>query len=156
MKSLMTLKRTKPKEPGWPIVGMITAEPGLSNIVTLEDPYIFKPFMVNSIEWPWTKTKIPGVTAIPSGTYRVYLTMSPRFGRVLPLLVGVQGFDGIRMHRGISQEHTSGCLVVGKSEDMNGRAVGGAEQAENEVISWLRAREIEKSEVWIQIIDPQA
>jgi hypothetical protein len=42
--------------------------------------------------------KIFGKTAIPTGTYKVQLTYSPRFKRVLPLLIGVKGFEGIRIH----------------------------------------------------------
>ena len=31
--------------------------------------------------------KIPGLTAIPAGTYRVTVSVSPKFGRYLPLAV---------------------------------------------------------------------
>ena len=46
------------------------------------------------------KTKVYGKTAIPTGRYRVDLTKSKKFGRVLPLLYNVKGFEGIRIHRG--------------------------------------------------------
>ena len=38
------------------------------------------------------KRKVKGRTAIPRGTYEVRLTMSPRFKRVMPLLMNVKGF----------------------------------------------------------------
>jgi hypothetical protein len=58
--------------------------------------------------------KIAGETAIPKGLYRVELTQSPRFKRVLPLLINVQGFVGIRIHPGNTVWDTEGCILVGQ------------------------------------------
>ncbi len=51
---------------------------------------------------------------IPEGYYRVTVTISPRFGRLLPLLHNVPGRSGIRIHSGLSVRNTSGCICVGK------------------------------------------
>jgi hypothetical protein len=57
--------------------------------------------------------KVPGRTAIPFGRYPLRLTFSERFQRVLPLLEGVIGFDGIRIHPGNTAADTTGCILVG-------------------------------------------
>jgi len=57
--------------------------------------------------------KIKHETAIPAGIYKVVVTMSARFKKLLPLLLGVPGFDGIRIHPGNKKADTSGCLLVG-------------------------------------------
>lgn len=59
------------------------------------------------------KKKIYGKTAIPYGTYEVVLSYSNRFKKVLPLLLSVEGFDGIRIHPGNEPQDTEGCLLPG-------------------------------------------
>lgn len=56
--------------------------------------------------------KVAGVTAIPAGLYRVKITHSQRFGREMPLVLGVPGFDGIRLHGGNGPENTRGCPLI--------------------------------------------
>lgn len=50
---------------------------------------------------------------IPTGFYHVRLTMSPKFGEILPLLDHVPGRDGIRIHPGNTAKDSSGCILVG-------------------------------------------
>lgn len=57
--------------------------------------------------------KIPKETAIPEGRYRLRLTLSARFGRMLPEVVGVENFTGIRIHAGNRHVDTEGCPLVG-------------------------------------------
>ena len=64
------------------------------------------------------RRKVYGETAIPSGTYKVILSYSPKFKRILPEILNVKGFTGIRIHEGNTIHSTSGCLILGtKSSD---------------------------------------
>ena len=58
--------------------------------------------------------KIPGETAIPAGRYNVRLSLSQRFQKLLPEILAVPGFTGIRIHAGNTQADTHGCLLVGR------------------------------------------
>lgn len=57
--------------------------------------------------------KVYGLTAIPAGTYRLTLSMSNRFKRLLPELHDVPGFSGVRIHSGNTAEDSHGCIIVG-------------------------------------------
>ena len=49
---------------------------------------------------------------IPALVYKVQVTQSPKFRRLLPCLVQVPGRSGIRVHRGTKPEHSKGCILV--------------------------------------------
>jgi hypothetical protein len=80
-------------------IGSLSVD-GVFECWTLEDPVRAGP-------------KIHGETAIPSGSYNIVITMSPRFKRDLPLICDVQGFSGVRIHPGNTTSDTEGCLLVG-------------------------------------------
>lgn len=70
--------------------------------------------------------KVYGRTAIPKGRYEVRLTWSPKFhgkawcrkysGRC-PQVMGVKGFQGIRIHPLNTAEDSLGCIGVGENKE---------------------------------------
>ena len=56
-----------------------------------------------------------GETAIPYGTYKVEITYSPKYKRLMPEIKNVKGYSGIRIHSGNTAKDTLGCLIVGKN-----------------------------------------
>lgn len=118
-------------------------EPTTPRGVTLGALYINSAFLCWTLEdqirelrdVPVEAWKVPGATAIPAGRYPVVLSSSRRFQRVLPELLGVPGFRGVRIHSGNTIEDTDGCVIVG-----TGRAwerVTGSRVALEKVLDWM-------------------
>ena len=71
---------------------------------------------------------------IPNGSYEVKVTWSPRFKRMLPLVMQVPGRSGIRFHRGTRPEHSKGCILVSAAIEQQLTAEWLALQASNKPI----------------------
>ena len=61
------------------------------------------------------EAKVQDKTCIPFGIYKVKVTMSNRFKRLLPEVLNVPSFAGIRIHNGVDETSSSGCIIVGKN-----------------------------------------
>lgn len=62
------------------------------------------------------KEKIYGETAIPAGTYKVVLSYSNKFKRILPEILNVPHFLGIRIHKGNTEQDSAGCVILGENK----------------------------------------
>lgn len=94
--------------------------------------------------------KIHGKIAIPAGTYKVIITYSEHFKRVLPLLVDVHGYEGIRIHSGNTDIDTEGCIIIGKN-DVKGKVTNSKFWTE-QLISKIKSALDKKEEVTIEIV----
>lgn len=74
------------------------------------------------LEKAGVERKVYGRTAIPRGRYRVEVSWSNRFGKLLPAVLDVPGFSGIRFHGGNRAEDSLGCVLVGKVRTADGIA----------------------------------
>lgn len=54
---------------------------------------------------------------VPALIYKVSVTQSPKFQRLLPILEQVPGRSGIRFHRGTKPEHSLGCILVNPADE---------------------------------------
>ena len=69
---------------------------------------------------------------VPALIYRVQVTQSPRFKRLLPVLTQVPGRSGIRFHRGSLPEHSKGCILISASMEQSLTARWLSEQTASE------------------------
>lgn len=97
--------------------------------------------------------KIYAKTAIPKGRYRILITHSTRFKRMLPVLINVPGYSGIRIHPGNRHHNTEGCLLPGKTyfREKEDYAVGISRTACDELQNKIAAAIKRGEEVWITI-----
>jgi len=63
--------------------------------------------------------KIKSETAIPKGSYKVIINQSNRFKKLLPLLLKVKGYEGVRIHAGNTNHDTEGCILVGRTRSVD-------------------------------------
>lgn len=95
--------------------------------------------------------KVYGKTAIPEGTYEVKLTHSPRFKKILPEILNVPNFSGIRIHTGNSSKDTEGCILVGTWDGEREDWVGNSRIAFDELMALLEKATNNKEKVTITV-----
>ncbi len=99
--------------------------------------------------------KVYGKTAIPYGRYEIAVTWSNRFQMMLPLLLNVKGFDGIRVHWGNKPENTDGCPLAGESIAAEPDMILNSKIAFNALFSLIKEA-ISREKAYITITKAQA
>ena len=79
--------------------------------------------------------KIFGLTAIPSGFYKLTVNQSPKFKRMLPRILDIKGFSGVLLHRGNSANDSLGCILIGYKKSDN--SIFESTKAETDLVNRL-------------------
>lgn len=95
------------------------------------------------------KIKVQHETAIPTGKYKIVINTSPKFGRILPRLLNVPGFNGILIHRGNTDKDSSGCILVGENK-VKGKVINSSSY-ETKLVSILSERHNKGESIEIEI-----
>ena len=95
--------------------------------------------------------KVYGKTAIPEGAYEMVLSYSPRFKKILPEILNVPNFTGIRIHCGNSSADSSGCILVGTWDGEKEDWVSDSKIAFNKLMSLLEEATNNKEKVTITV-----
>lgn len=93
--------------------------------------------------------KVYGKTAIPYGTYEVIVSYSNAFKQLMPLLLNVKGFSGIRIHSGNTDANSLGCILVGKSFSKD--FIGQSREAYKALFTTIQ-RAVKEGKVFIEIV----
>ena len=109
---------------------------------TLED----KVRILNSFE-----DKVYGETAIPVGRYKVVLSYSNRFKKVLPEVLNVEFFKGIRIHEGNHKDSTAGCILVGECKDVKEGFIYNSKKTMKKLMAILQTATDKNEEIHLSI-----
>lgn len=97
--------------------------------------------------------KVQNLTCIPRGNYKVIVSMSQHFGKLLPEILNVPQFSGVRIHSGNSSKDTEGCLLVGSINDNdNVDWISGSKDAFNNLFPKIQKAFSDGEEITLEIV----
>jgi len=125
-------------------------------------------FLCYTLEDEFRNNKVKHETRVPAGTYEIklrtvggfhgrYTKRFPDMHKGMLHVQDVPGFEYILIHTGNTDEHTSGCLIIGDSQEnnqlMENGFIGKSTQAYKRVYPKI-LEELERGEkVWITYTD---
>lgn len=95
--------------------------------------------------------KVYGKTAIPEGTYEMVLSYSPRFKKILPEILNVPNFTGIRIHSLNKAEESEGCIGVGEWNGKDTNWISNSRKTFNKLFALLEEANNNKEQITITI-----
>ncbi len=115
-------------------IGKLSIDGKDTGIITIEDK-------VREIKGkPVSSWKVQNVTAIPVGKYKLIISMSNRFKKLMPEILKVEGFSGVRIHSGNTSKNTEGCLILGKTWDGKSDFIGDSKKAVQEFMDKIQGQ----------------
>lgn len=144
----------------WRFWGVKAMKPELQDVILIEREWFTPKSTIGqlsfdgepicfTLEDTCRRTKQAGVTAIPSGRYEVVIDFSERFKQMMPHILDVPHFEGVRIHSGNTPENTEGCVLVGFRKDTD--AIYDSKKAYERVMAELEKR-LAKGRVFVSIV----
>lgn len=96
--------------------------------------------------------KVKGETAIPAGTYQVVVERSPKFGKEMAEIKGVEFFSETKYHCGKDVDDSLGCPLMGLTRPMPETLAGGVQAQLTEKLVEILKRE--GGIHWVTIVEP--
>lgn len=139
--------------------GVKALEPEIKDVMTIDrqwftDKTTIGTLMFDGIHMCFTledtcrRKKVAGITAIPSGRYEVVMDYSKHFDRIMPHILDVPFFEGVRMHKGSYAVNTDGCVLVGLRHEKD--AIFDCQKAIDAVEAELKKR-LAKGKVFVSV-----
>lgn len=97
------------------------------------------------------QVKVQNQTAIPTGRYQVIIDMSTRFQKLMPHIINVPGYEGIRIHSGNTDVDTDGCILLGTYNKSTPDFVSNSRDAFNKFFPLLQ-NALKSGNVYINIL----
>lgn len=140
----------------------------LGNDCTIGELYVNEEYMMDTLEdkvrelpatCPYTpkyqnckcKEKVYSETAIPAGTYKVKLTYSNKYKKIMPEICDVPHFLGIRIHSLNTSKETEGCIGVGNWDEKKGNWISNSRVNYNKLYDLLKSASDSKEDINITI-----
>lgn len=89
------------------------------------------------LEVAGASAKVYGETCIPRGLYEIRLTHSTRFNVIMPQVMEVPFFHGIRWHPANDISELEGCTAFGMARSDDGMKVMRSQEAYDKVLSMI-------------------
>lgn len=139
-----------------------------TNTFTIGELYIDGKYMMDTLEdkvrelpatCPYTskyqnckcKEKVYAETAIPAGTYKVKLTYSNKYKKIIPEICDVPHFLGIRIHSGNKSADSAGCIIVGEWDGKTPDWISNSRVNYNKLYDLLKSASDKKEDINITI-----